>query len=339
MRVMKSLGLIAIASAVLVGGVGASFAQETKTVRFSKQFGIGYLPLVILENKKLVEKYTSEAGLEGTTVEFTRLTGGTPINDALISGQIDIGGGGVGPLIKIWEKTQDNLKVKGIAALNSMPLYLNTSNPDVKSLKDFTEKDRIALPSVKVSIQAVTLQMAAEQAFGEGNYAKLDPLTVSMSHPDGMASMLSGNEITGHFTSAPYMYLELKSDKAKVHKILSSYDVLGGPGTFNAIWCKAEFRDKNPKTYAAIVAGLKDAMAFIKDHPDEAAAIWVKAENSKLDPAFVAEIVKDPENDFTIAPKKIMVYANFMSKIGSIKDKPAEWKDMFFPEIHDQEGS
>ena len=63
--------------------------------------------------------------------------------------------------------------------MNSMPLYLNTNNPNVKSIKDFTSKDKIALPAVKVSIQAVTLQMAAEKEFGEGNQNKLDALTVS----------------------------------------------------------------------------------------------------------------------------------------------------------------
>jgi NitT/TauT family transport system substrate-binding protein len=337
MKFIRLLSLASIVSAALVTSSGPSFAEEAKTIRFSKQFGISYLPLVILEQKKLVEKHTAAAGIEGTKAEYVQLTGGTPINDALISGQIDIGAGGVGPLITIWAKTRDNLKVQGISAINSMPLYLNTVNPNVKTIKDFTEKDKIALPSVKVSIQAVTLQMAAEQAFGEGNQNKLDQLTVSMSHPDGMASMLSGNEITAHFTSAPFMYQQLKDPR--VRKVLSSYDVLGGPGTFNVLWCKAEFREKNPKTYAAIIAALKEAMDFIKANPDETVDIWIKAENSKLDPAFVRQIITDPENVFTVAPQKVMVYANFMSKIGSIKTKPADWKELFFPEIHDQQGS
>lgn len=337
MKLMKALGLLALAGAVISGAMGAARGEETTTVRFAKQFGISYLPLVILEQQKLVEKYAAAAGLKGTTVEFTKLTGGAPINDAVISGQIDMGAGGVGPLVTIWAKTKGNMNVKGVAALNAMPLYLNTVNPNVKTIKDFTEKDRIALPSVKVSIQAVTLQMAAEKIFGEGNHGKLDELTVSMSHPDGMASMMSGNEITAHFTSAPFMYQELANDKVK--RVLSSYDVLGGPSTFNLVWCKEEFREKNPKTYAAVVAGLKEAMQFIKDKPDEAAEIWIKAENSKLSPDLIKKIVKDPENDFTVAPKNVMKYADFMYKVKSIKDKPADWKEIFFPEIHDQQGS
>jgi NitT/TauT family transport system substrate-binding protein len=124
-----------------------------------------------------------------------------------------------------------------------------------------------------------------------------------------------------------------------VKRVLSSYEVLGGPGTFNLVWCNTEYRDKNPKTYAAVVAALKDAMQFIKDKPDESAEIWVKAENSKLSPDLVKKIVKDPENDFTVAPRNIMKYADFMYKVKSIKEKPADWKEIFFPEIHDQQGS
>src|SRR6185312_3884163 len=110
-----------------------------------------------------------------------------------------------------------------VGAINSMPLYLNTRNPAVKTLKDFTDKDRIALPAVKVSIQAVTLQMAAEQAFGPGQQNKLDQLTVSMKHPDALAALLSGrSEVTAHFGSAPFQYQELEDKRA--HRVLNSYD-------------------------------------------------------------------------------------------------------------------
>ena len=127
-----------------------------------------------------------------------------------------------------------------------MPLYLNTINPNVKTIKDFTDKDRIALPAVKVSIQAITLQMAAEKAFGPGQHGKLDPLTVTLSHPDGMAAMMSGrSEITAHFTSAPFMYQELED--SRVRKVLDSYEVLGGPHTFNVVWASTKFYNDNPQ--------------------------------------------------------------------------------------------
>ncbi|MGT2478945.1 hypothetical protein ACU4GR_08745 (plasmid) [Methylobacterium oryzae CBMB20] len=56
------------------------------------------------------------------------------------------------------------MAVKGVAAMNSMPLLMNTSNPKVHRLADFTDRDKIALPAVKVSVQAMFLQMAAERS-------------------------------------------------------------------------------------------------------------------------------------------------------------------------------
>jgi NitT/TauT family transport system substrate-binding protein len=336
MKVRSLVSVFSIAS-VLTMSAGAADA-ETKTVRFAQQFGVGYLPLSLMQEMALVEKHAERQGLGKITVEWTKLTGGAPINDALISGQIDFASGGVGPLVTIWAKTKGSLNVKGIAALNAMPLYLNTINPDVKTLKDLTDKDRIALPSVKVSIQAVTLQMAAEKAFGEGKHDALDKLTVSMSHPDGMASMLSGkSEITAHFTAAPFMYQELGDPRVK--RLLSSYDVVGGPVTFNLLWAKQEFIDDNPKLSSAIFAALEEAMGFIAKNPREAAVRWVKVENSKLSPDFVEKIIRDPDNKWTTAPQRLMAYADFMHKVGSIKVKPSNWKELFFPMIHRKEGS
>jgi NitT/TauT family transport system substrate-binding protein len=324
------------ASFILALGIVPASAQ-TKTVRFAKQFGIGYLPLVIMEEKKLLEEHGKKLGLDLTT-EWVKFTGGTPINEALISGNLDFASGGVGPLLTLWGRTRGNLGVKGLAAINSMPLYLNTSNPDVKSIKDFTDKDRIALPAVKVSIQAITLQMAAEKAFGAGQHGKLDPLTVSLSHPDGMAQLMgSKSEITGHFTSAPFMYQEL-ADK-RITKVLDSYEVLGGPHTFNLVWTSNKFYTENRKIIEAFMAALDDAMKQIAADPAAAALLWAKNENSKLPVAEVERIIRLPENEWTIVPKKVMAYAEFMSRVGILAAKPADWREIFFEDIHKLPGS
>ena len=312
-------------------------AAQTKTVRLAKQFGIGYLPLTIMEEKKLLEEHGKKLGLDLTT-EWVKFTGGTPINEALISGNLDLAAGGVGPLLTIWGKTRGSLGVKGVAAINSMPLYLNTVNPDVKSIKDFTEKDRIALPAVKVSIQAITLQIAAEKAFGAGQHGKLDPLTVSLSHPDGMMQLMGGrSEITGHFTSAPFMYQEL-ADK-RVRKVLDSYEVLGGPHTFNLVWATSKFYSENSKIIEAFLAALDDAMKQITADPAAAAALWIKNENSKLPAAEVERMIRLSENEWTMVPKKIMSYADYMARVGLLPVKPADWREMFFEGIHKLPGS
>jgi NitT/TauT family transport system substrate-binding protein len=324
---------IAVAAAL---AAGPAAAQEAKEVRLAKQFGISYLPITVMEERKLIEKHAKQAGLGDISVSWTQLSAGAPMNDALISGNLDFAAGGVGPLVTIWARTKGNLNVKGVSAINSMPLYLNTINSNVKTIKDFGDNDRIALPAVKVSIQAVTLQMAAERMLGK--HDALDRLTVSMSHPDGMNAMMSGrSEITAHFTSAPFMYQQLQ-DK-RVRRVLSSYEVLGGPATFNVVWTTSRFHDQNPKTYKAVLAALEEAMTLISADKKAIAALWIKAENSKLSQDFIEKILNDPENVFTTTPQNVMKYAEFMHKVGSIKEKPATWKDLFFPEVHAKSGS
>jgi NitT/TauT family transport system substrate-binding protein len=317
--------------------LGAPAWAQTKTVRLAKQLGISYLPLTIMEEKKLLEEHGKRLGLDLKT-EWVTFTSGAPMNEAIISGNLDFASGGVGPLLTIWSRTRNNIGVKGVAALNAMPLYLNTINPDVKTLKDFTPKDRIALPAVKVSIQAITLQMAAEMAFGPGEHGKLDAMTVSLGHSDGLAAMLSGkSEITAHFTSAPFMYQELE-DK-RVRKIVDSYDVLGGPHTFNVVWASSKFYADNRKIVQAFVAALDDAMKEIAKDPAATAALWVKAENAKLTADYIEKLVRLPENEWTMVPKKVMSYADYMSRVGMLQTKPATWRDVFFEDTHNLPGS
>ena len=326
---------VAVTFAASAFALMATMAEAQTTVRIGKQFGIAYLPLTIMEHKKVLEEHGRRRGLD-LKAEWMQFVSGVRINEAILSGNLDLGSGGVGPLLTIWGKTRGNIGVKGVAALSSMPLYLNTINPKVKSIRDFSDNDRIALPAVKTSIQAITLQMAAEKTFGPGQHGKLDHLTVSLSHPDGMAAMLGGrSEITAHFTSAPFMYQELE-DK-RVEKALSSYDVVGGPHTFTVVWATTNFANKHRKVLEAFVAALEDVMQQIARDPAAAAALWVRAENSKLSPDYVTMLIRLSE--WTMVPKKIMPYADFMHRTGILPVKPAKWQDVFFRDTHNLPGS
>jgi altronate dehydratase/ABC-type nitrate/sulfonate/bicarbonate transport system substrate-binding protein len=312
-------------------------SAEMAEINVAQQYGIGYLSLMLMEEQKLIEKHAKAAGVD-VKVNWAKFAGGNVMNDALLSNSLQFASGGVGPLITMWAKTKGNLDVKAVAALDSMPLYLNTRNPNVKTIKDFTEKDKIALPAVKVSVQAVTLQMAAEKLFGEGQQGKLDALTVSMSHPDAQTALLSGqSEVTAHFGSPPFQYQQLK--RPGVHTVLSSTDVLGGPTTFNLVWTTAKFRSENPKLYAAFLKALEEATAQINKDKKAAAETYLRISKDKDTVADILAMLNDPAIVFTTAPQNIMAYANFMAKTGMIKVKPDSWKDLFFPDIHAAEGS
>lgn len=317
-----------IAAALLFVIPACVARAETNVVRVAKQYGVSYLPLTIMEVEKLIEKRGKREGLDLRT-EWTQFTGGSGMNDAILSGNLDFASGGVGPMLTIWGKTRSNIDVRAVAALNCMPLFLVTVNPKVKTIADFTDKDRIAMPLAKTSIQAVTLRMAAGKAFGEDKAGRFDPLEVSMGHPDAMAAMLGGHsEIDAHFGSAPFQDQELADPRA--HKVLDSYDVLGGPHTFNLVWSSRKFVDANPKATKAFREALDDAIALIKSDPAKAAAIFLNADKSKLSQAAVEKMIRDPQNEWTTKPKKLLAYLDYMNKAGLVAAKTNRLGDLFF---------
>lgn len=311
---------------------------EVKELKIAKQYGINYLQLMVMEDRKLIEKYAQQEGIPDLTVNWYKFANGGMMNDALLSGDVHFVSGGVGPIITLWAKTRGNMDVRAVSSLNSMPVVLTTRNPDVKTVSDFTDKDRIALPAVKVSIQAVTLQMAAAKAFGDEHFARLDRLTVSMSHPDGAIALLSGGgEIDSHFTGPPFNYQELRNPA--VHKVTSSYDILGGRTTSTLVWTTAKFRNENPRVYHAFFEALQDATRFINANRQAVAQMYVRVANTKDSVAQIMEVLNDPDVVFTMQPENVTRYADFMYKVGSIKTRPASWKDMFFPEVYGSPGS
>jgi NitT/TauT family transport system substrate-binding protein len=313
----------------------AGAARAEGEIRIAEQFGISYLPLQMMRHQNLIEEAGKRQGLD-IKVTWSRLASGNPMNDAMLSGSLDVASGGVGPLLLIWDRTKGNLNVKAISAINSMPLYLTTRNPAIKSIKDFTAKDKIALPAVKVSVQARTLQMAAEKLLGK--FDALDEFTVSMAHPDATAALMSGaTEVNSHFGSPPFQYTQLAD--SKITRVLNSYDVLGGPTTFNLVWARDDFRTKNPKTYKAFMEALAEAVKRINADKAAAAKVYIEANNSKEDPAFILKMLNDPEIVFTLEPQNTMAYAEFMHKVGALKNKAASWKDYVFEEAAAGKGS
>ncbi|MBM3598297.1 MAG: ABC transporter substrate-binding protein [Alphaproteobacteria bacterium] len=331
-------GLAAASGAVALPRFAiAQSKPEVGTVVLAPQFGLAYTPLHVMKAEKLIEKHLAKNGLPNSKVEWQKTTGGAAANEALISGAMHVVSGGVGPLLTVWDKTKGNANVRGIGCFDATALYLCTINPAVNTIRDFTDKDKIALPAVKISIQAVSLQMACEKEFGQGQHTKLDHLTVSMSHPDATAALLSGkSEITAHFSSPPFQYQQIETGKAR--KVLSNFDVLGGPVTFNSAYTTTKFREENPRSYTALFDALVEAHEFIQKRRDDAVKIYIAEEQSKLSVDFINRML-GPELSHTIVPLNTIKYAEFLHRIGSLRNKPASWKDYYFPDVHGVQGS
>lgn len=324
-------------AAALALSVAAPARAEVDEITAAQQFGVSFLPMMVMERDRLVEKHAQAAGLK-LKVNWAKVAGPSVMNDGLISGTMHFVAQGAPSLITLWARTKGNAGVKGVSAMTTYPLYLNTRNPAVKAIKDFTEKDKIVVPSVKISTQAIMLQMAAAKEWGDAQYAKLDPLTVSMSHPDGLVALMNGTGgVNAHFTSSPFHEQEMKMPGTRT--VTTNYEILGGPATAVVVTSSTKFRDANPKVYGAFFAGLKEAIETINKDKRTAAKTYLEmANDTKNSVDDILGMIGDKDYNYTLMPQKVFATAAFMAKIGTIKESPASWKDLFFPEVHDLPG-
>lgn len=328
-----------ILSAVALFGLTAAATAQVPEIKLAKQFSMGYLQLNVIEQQKLIEKHAKLLGIPEVKVSWHLFNGPAAVNDALLSGNIDIASGGVPGLLVLWAKTKGTpQEVRGVSALSSQPFLLNTRNPDVRTIKDFKDSDRIAVPAVKVSVQAIMLQMAAAKAFGNKDFAKLDTLTVSMSPPDATLALLGGkSEVNAAFSVPPFQYQQL--EQPGIHTVVNSFDVMGGSHSFTVAWTSAKFRDGNPVLYKALIAALSEATGIVNKDKAAASALWIADSKSKLPPEMVAKIVAGPQVRWTMTPEATIKFADFMNSVGTLKLKATSWKDYFFPEVYDLKGS
>jgi NitT/TauT family transport system substrate-binding protein len=328
------LAFAPIAAAALL----PSMAQAEGRLRIAEQFGIVYLLLDVAKDQGLIQKAGKAQGLD-IQVEFVELSGGAAVNEALLSGSIDIGGAGVGPLLTLWDRTHGKQNVRGVASLGNFPYYLVTTNPAVKSIADFTDKDRIATPAVGVSVQSRILQLASARQWGDAQFNKLDKLQVALPHPEATAAILKGGtEVSAHFANPPFQEQELAGNpQARV--VLKSYDVLGGPASATVLYATEKFRAENPKTYKAFVDALAEAARLVKADPEKAADIFLRTNKSKVDRALLLKILRNPEVEFKLTPQNTLPLADFMHRVGAIKHKPASVRDYFFDDAQVAGGS
>jgi NitT/TauT family transport system substrate-binding protein len=330
---------VALAAGAALAALASTALADVPEIRFARQFSMGYLQFNVMQRHGLVEKHAKAAGIPELKVVWATFNSPAAMNDALLSGSVDIVSGGVPGLLTIWSRTRGTpIAVKGIAAFSSQPILLNTRVPRIKTIADFTPQDKIALPAVKVSVQAMMLQMAAAKQWGQANFAKLDPLTFGMSPPDSTIALLSDSgDITSVFSVPPFQYQQL--EKPGVHSVLNSYDVFGGPHTFTVAWTSSQFRDRNPALYKALIAAFEEATQMLNEDVRPAAQYWIDDVKSKMSVDKVAAIASGKQVRWTMVPENTMKYAAFMHAVGTIKAMPADWKELFFPEVHDLPGS
>ncbi|HTW63240.1 MAG TPA: ABC transporter substrate-binding protein [Bryobacteraceae bacterium] len=325
---------------ILFALLAAPLVAEVSEVRFPLGAGgVGFLPLLVMQKYGLIEKYAKAAGVT-VKVRWINIGGPSVMNDALLSGSADFIAAGPPAFLTLWDRTITSAKVKGVAAMTSLPMYLNTRSQRLKKLDDITDHDRIAVTSIKVSIPSLVMQMYARRRYGPSDVDHFDKYTVTMTHPDGVIALLSGSgAIDAHFTSPPFAQRELKDPH--IHTILTTDEVLGGSTTFTMVSTTTRFYDQNPKICGAVLKALAEANRRIMSDKKTAAEILLASTGGEkgFSVGEIVEVLNDPHVKFTTTPENTMKYATFMHDVGSIKNRPVSWRDLFFPDIRKAPGS
>ena len=311
---------------------------EADTVRFAMPYGLSYLPTYVVATRRLIEKHAAAADLGDIKVSIRHMASGPATSDMILAGDADIGMGGFGPAFIMWDKTRGGQKVRGVTPLSGSTIFLLSTDPRIKTIRDFQEGDKIGVSAIKVTDQAITLQMAAAKEWGWDQRFRLDPFTVSISNPDGMAMILSGaSEVKNHFTIIPFS--EIEKESGKTHLVMSSADYLSPDATGAMMYASARFHDANPKLYAAVAAAFEEAFGLIAQDPGGAAEIYVGHEPQKRETAWIERMIRDPKLiTYSSTPRGTRQHADFMYAIGTLKNKPESWKDLFWENMHGKDG-
>ncbi len=334
---MQSLIRGITALSIILGLGSSALAQEKTDISITRQPGILYLASHVMETQQLIERRAAEGGVKGVKVAWRTFSGGGAQTDALLSGNVDIVNTGTGNLLLLWDRTRG--RVKGICTNSAQPVILVSRDPRIKSLQDIGPNDKIAVPTVGVSTQAILLQMAAAKMYGDKDIHHFDANTVQLGHPDAMAALAnSQHEVKSHFSAPPYQYLELKMPG--VHEVTSSRDIIGGDLSQGTFFTTTEFAKANPTIVKAIRQATADAIAYIKKDPKGALEDYKTISGDKTGIDDLMAILKEPHMmDYRMDPQGTMKFAKHLYEVGTLKTMPTAWTDYYLPEAADLNGN
>jgi NitT/TauT family transport system substrate-binding protein len=332
------------AISTMAGGVGLLAApsvvraQAPLKVSFAQQRGLLYLPVDMMASGGVLQREAIKLGLGKIDIITTSLSGPGPVIDAVLTGSADYGTVALPSLLTLWTKTHGTpQEVKAVGTMSNGAMTLYTTNPNVKTIADFTEKDRIAVPTVGISFNSYMLQMASEKLWNEP--MRLDHLTVGLSHPDAVAAMSAGfgrSTVTAHIAVQPFTARGLKIPGA--HVITDSREVFGGQLTQITLIASKSTKEKNPQLFQSVANALEESIKVANADKKAAAEVWKKAQNATESVDELVELLNDPGFEFTSQPKRIATFAAFLNRTNRLKDKLGSWKDLFWETAYNQQG-
>ncbi len=332
---MRRIAAMIFVGCLLAVSSTAPARAEVKELRIAYQHSMAFLVVDVLLAKRMIEARAAAAGLDPLTVSAVRFSSGPAANDALLKGEVEVGGAGLAPFLELWANTRGTANVRGIAPINDSPLYLITTNATVKSVQDLAPSAKVAVPAPG-SIQGLFLRMLADRE--HGNARHLDPAMVSMTSPDAIRALGADDGGLGAYVgSIPFNLTAMALPGAR--EIANSFEFTGGAHTLVSLFVTETFKTENPKVFAALSAAIDDAMIFIKANPAETAETFSAASKGATPSARVMDVLSRQDVAYSITPRGTMAFAAFMSKLGLLKTLPTTWKDVYWENVHGRDGS
>lgn len=335
---MGLFGRAAMVACLVAAAPGTSATAGAIELRIARQIAVSDLPIAIIEHEKLIEKQAAMMGLEDIVVRWIDPGKGGGI-EAVLRGQADLAVAGLGAFIVARDARLGTADALGaLAAVAQIPYVLVSRDPAIKTIRDFSQRDRIAVPELKFSGPALMLEMASAHEWGLDQFGRLDPLAVSLPDAAAYAALRAGQgDLTAHFARPPFADYEL-ADGA-VHRVMDSFDI-AGPHSDDVLIARVQFYSDNPKLCAAVFAAVQEADALIKANRGAAAEIYAAmAPNQEVSVEDLSDMVGDPDAVYTPEPAGVARLAEFMFKIKRISHRPESWKELFFPDVHPLPGN
>src|ERR1700761_2146881 len=315
-------GASLIAAPAIVG------AQTPLKVSFVQQRGLLYLPVDMMVAGGILQQEATKLGLGKVEASARTLSGPTAVTDALLSGSANYGAAALPSLLTLWDKTHGTPnEVRAVGTISNGAMVLYTINPNVKTIADFTEQDRIAVPSIRISFNAMMLEMAAEKLWNDPH--RLDHLTVGLGHADAVAALSAGYgtaTITAHIAVQPFTDRGLKLPGA--HVVTDSREIFGGPLTQVSLLATKQTCDKDPTLFKAVGNALEASIKACNADKQAAVTLWKKAQNASESVDELLALYGDPGFELTSQPHRIAYFAAFLKRVGGIRSEVGDWKDL-----------
>ncbi|MCI7291856.1 MAG: ABC transporter substrate-binding protein [Methanobrevibacter woesei] len=250
--------LILAVVVLLVFIIGGAYSFLTNPVN-EDIVTIGYLPSDH-DAALFVAQAQGEYAAHGIETELVQFNNGGDLMTGMASGEVDIGYGGITPVLSAVEKGVP-IKVVAGAQIEGSGIVVSPES-DINSPEDLAGKS-IATPG-EASIQYMLLQY-----YLEDNNMSTDDMNISAMKVAPMNDALNANKIDGMLTYEPYVTMAVENGNVM---FINSSEIL--PEHPCCVVAASErFIDENPDKLDTIISIHENATEFILENPDEAAEL------------------------------------------------------------------